>query len=163
MKNKFFVGIEIVIGLIFGWASGVSCYIGCAIGTDNFFDDVGIAILITIMLVVFPSGLLIGCTLVFAAKIQIDEKGITKSLFGVKQKVYLWEEINHVKLFGNLVASSISFYKKRKEKSIVSHFSKDERIFFYLDDKRWEIINFYAPEFIKEMIEKAKVDLKKAY
>ena len=160
MKNKFFVGIEIVFGISVCVSASLGCFIWLVLGVDAWGEDILVTAVLTIMMAVLPTLMLIGCIVVFAAKIQIDKNGITRSLFGINKKVYLWEEIDHIKLFGNCVASSISFYKKRK-KSLMFHFSKNERICFYLDEKRWTVINYYIPQRVKELIEKAKSDLKK--
>lgn len=48
---------------------------------------------------------------------------------------------------------SISFYKKRKEKAIFYRLMKYERIYFYLDDKRLSVIEYYAPDYIRDKIQ----------
>ena len=154
MKNKFFMGSWIIyFGFTFCVVVGCGVYLGCAIGLENFFDNMGLAIYITIMLVVLPIALFIWCILFFGSIIQINEKGITKSLFGIKQKVFLWEEIDHIKFSGNIMASAVTFYKERGEKSRMSRFSKYERIEFLLDDNRLKVINYYVPEKIKEQMQ----------
>ncbi len=148
MKNKFFVSLELVVAFVFLWVCGLSGFLWFAI--DAFGEDLALSIILTIMLLVLPTAFLIGGIYFFAAQIQIDENGITKTLFGLRQKFYRWEEIDHVKSNGTVVASTISFYKKRKEGSWVTHFSEYEKIYFYLDAQRREIINFYAPDYIKD-------------
>lgn len=157
MKNNFYVGIEIVIGIAFEACASIGCYLGCAIGDAHFFDDICLAIFLTIMLAVLPIVILIWCILAFAAKIRIDEKGITRSLFGIKKRIFLWEEIDHLKTKGDIVISTVIFYKKRGNKSFISHFSKYEVIYFYLDDMKRETLNFYAPDNIRWQIQKPLV------
>ena len=99
---------------------------------------------------------MIGGIYIFAAQIQIDENGITKSLFGIKQKFYRWDEISYVRFYGNIVTLSISFYKKRKENTLLYRLSKYERIYFFLDNDRRAVIDFYAPKYIKEKYLKKK-------
>lgn len=159
MKNKFFVGIEIVFLLAFIFIASITTFIiACVYGVLE--EDLWLIILLLIMTVV-PTLFLLWGVYAMAAQITIDEKGITKSLFGIKLKYYDWEELSHIKLYGNFVASSISFFKKRKETAIFYRYIKYERIYFYLDKTRWEVIDFYAPEPIKEMIEKVKSNFKK--
>lgn len=148
MKNKFFVGIGIVYALAIWFFGGVGCFIWFA--SDIFKEDLWLIILFTVMLAVLPTFFLIWGVCLYAAKVQIDEEGITKSLFGIKQKKYRWEELSDIKFYGNIVALSISFYKERNKKSIIYRFSKNERIFIMLDDKRREVIMKYAPEYIRE-------------
>lgn len=148
MKNKFFVGIEIVLMYAILFVVCVGCFIGFA--SDIFKEDLWVIILFTAMLAMLPTVLFILIVYLYAAKVQIDEEGITKSLFGIKQKKYRWEELSNIKFYGNIVALSISFYKERNKKSIIYRFSKNERIFIMLDDKRREVIMKYAPEYIRE-------------
>lgn len=54
----------------------------------------------------------------------------------------------HVRLCGR---------NKRGNKSFISHFSKYEVIYFYLDDKKRETLNFYAPDNIRWQIQKPLV------
>lgn len=82
MKNKFFVCMEIVVALIILFLGGVGGFIWFSI--DGFGADIGSTICFIVMLLIFPSIFLIGGIYIFAAQIQIDENGITKSLFGIK-------------------------------------------------------------------------------
>lgn len=151
MKNKFFVSIEIVIALLFLWVCGFIGFIWFAL--DAFGEDIILTIILTIMLLVLPTVLLICGTYVFAAQIQINENGITKKLFGLRQKFFHWEEIDHVKFNGTVIASTILFYKKRKGNSLVKRYSQYDKIYFYLDEQKLAIVEFYAPDYIKEMIQ----------
>ena len=75
---------------------------------------------------------------------------------GIKQKFYRWDEISYVRFYGNIVTLSISFYKKRKENTLLYRLSKYERIYFFLDNDRRAVIDFYAPKYIKEKYLKKK-------
>lgn len=88
MKNKFFVDIGIVILGAIVWCAGVGVFIWYAI--DAFGEDLWLAIFLTIMLAVLPTIVLVGVVMAFAAKVHIDEDGITKSLFGIRLKFYAW-------------------------------------------------------------------------
>ena len=146
--------MEMVVALIILFLGGVGGFIWFSI--DGFGADIGSTICFIVMLLIFPSIFLIGGIYIFAAQIQIDENGITKSLFGIKQKFYRWDEISYVRFYGNIVTLSISFYKKRKENTLLYRLSKYERIYFFLDNDRRAVIDFYAPKYIKEKYLKKK-------
>lgn len=144
MKNSFFVFLEIVFAVLFICFASISTFIWFAV--DAFGDDVVLSIVLTFMLVVVPIILFAWCFCVCAAKIFVDETGITKCLLGIKLKHYMWDEIDHIKCYGNSsYITSLSFYKKRRE-------NKYERIFFACSSKKLDIINKYAPDYIKQKI-----------
>ena len=138
------------MALLFLWVCGFAGFLWFAL--DAFCEDIILTIILTIMLLVLPTALLIGGIYVFGAQIQIDESGITKRLFGLRQKIYHWKEIDHLKLNCTGIASTLLIYKKRKENSLVAHFSQYDKIYFYLDEQKLTIIELYAPDYIKEMI-----------
>lgn len=151
MKNNFFVGIEIVFGLVFLFLIGMVSFLWFAI--DAFEEELGLSILLIVMLVVVPTILLLWGIYTFAPKLYLDKNGVTKRLFGIKLKYYKWEEIDHIKFYGNpKFVTSISFYKKRDEKKLFYRFYKYERIYFSCNKKKMDILTFYAPENIKQQI-----------
>lgn len=154
MKNNFFVFIEIVFVLLFLLLCGIGSFI-FAIFYGLLDENIFLIIFLTFMLVVLPVVLFIFCICVCAAKIFIDETGITKRLFGVKLKYYKWDEIDHIKYYGNpAYVTSISLYKKRGENKMFSCFYKYERIFFSCSNKKLSILKRYAPESIKQKLER---------
>lgn len=150
MKNSFFVFIEVIFAILFLFLCGMGAFIWFTV--DAFGEDISVTVTITIMCVVLPSVLLLWGICTFAARLIIDNNGIKKSLFGIKVKYYKWEEIDHIKKYGSdNYVSSISFYKVRREKQLFK-WMKYERIFFTCSPKKLEILNRYAPAFIKEQL-----------
>ncbi len=152
MKNNFFVGIEIVFGLVFLFLIGMGSFLWFAI--DAFEEELGLSILLIVMLVVVPTILLLWGIYTFAPKLYLDKNGVTKRLFGIKLKYYKWEEIDHIKFYGNpQFVTTISLYKKRNENKLFYKIYKFERIFFSCSKKKFNILNHYAPENIKQQLE----------
>lgn len=151
MKNNFFVFIEIVVCLVIVYLCVIAMFVWFAV--TSFGDDITVSIVLTVMLLILPIIIIVYIVYECAAKIYLDETGMTKRLFGIRLKYYKWEEIDHIKFYGNpKFVTSISFYKKRDEKKLFYRFYKYERIYFSCNKKKMDILTFYAPENIKQQL-----------
>ena len=150
MKNRFFVGIELLISFacllildIVGFVVGVVC---------GGLPDNGYLSALCISIFSIVTFILIICLLLSCEVIEITEDGISKNLFGKRLKFFKWEEIIEIKGRGNVLAPTITFFRNRSINSFLYRFMKREKIFFSGGIKKTDILKRYAPAYVIEKV-----------
>ena len=150
MKNSFFVFFELVFGLVFLFLIGISSFLWFAI--DAFYEDIGLSIILTVMLVVGPTFLLIWDIFNMLPKIELTEQGINKSLFGIKIKSFKWEDIKYIYPKGNYNQWIFISKKDLSKKSLAKNRLSKDCIYFFKSAKKMVILEHYLPEYLKEQV-----------
>ena len=149
-NSRFFVCSFITPFLIFLLLSGVSLFIWYAI--DAFADSVFLSIIITVMLLILPIGLFIWNILFMMPQLEINEKGITKFLFGIKLKSYQWKEIKFAYSKGDFNQWIFLSVKDMTKCSLSRNRIAGCNMYFFKTDKKMQILEQYLPENLKEQL-----------
>ena len=144
MKNSFFVFLETVIVLLFYFLIATGSFIWFAI--DAFGEDITVTVILTIMLLILPIGILLWAICTMAVRIKVDEKGITKTLFGIKMKFYKWEELKYFHVKGNFNQWIFLSKKDLSKKSLSGSRLSRDTVYFFNTDKKMAILRQYIPK-----------------